>query len=117
MKTIAIAAVAALLLAGCNTVAGVGKDMSAVGHAVTKTANDASRGNPSRSAACVQDSRVPPRTCPPARTSYAAKSSGKQSAKATVKPAQTKQTETAETQPVKTDVKATAKTKKSGWWQ
>ena len=32
----------AMLAAGCNTVAGAGKDVSSAGHAVTKTANDAS---------------------------------------------------------------------------
>jgi len=35
------AAAAALLVASCNTVEGVGKDVSAAGHAVTKTADDA----------------------------------------------------------------------------
>jgi entericidin B len=35
------AAGAVLLVAGCNTVAGAGKDVSAAGHAVTSTANDA----------------------------------------------------------------------------
>ena len=35
------AAATALLVAGCNTLAGAGKDVSAVGHAVTNTANDA----------------------------------------------------------------------------
>jgi predicted small secreted protein len=34
-------AAAALSLAACNTVFGVGKDVSAAGHAVTKTADDA----------------------------------------------------------------------------
>jgi predicted small secreted protein len=34
------AAAAALLVAACNTVSGVGKDVSAAGHAVTKTAED-----------------------------------------------------------------------------
>jgi len=34
------AAAAALLVAGCNTVAGVGKDVQAAGKAVTNTAND-----------------------------------------------------------------------------
>ena len=34
------AALSALLVASCNTVAGVGKDVSAAGQAVTKTAND-----------------------------------------------------------------------------
>jgi predicted small secreted protein len=37
------AAAAALLVAGCNTVAGMGRDVSAAGHAVTNTANDARR--------------------------------------------------------------------------
>lgn len=35
------AAASALLVASCNTVSGVGKDVSAAGHAVTKTADDA----------------------------------------------------------------------------
>ncbi|HEX4181272.1 MAG TPA: entericidin A/B family lipoprotein [Caulobacteraceae bacterium] len=35
------ASAAALLIAGCNTIAGAGKDISAAGHAVTNTANDA----------------------------------------------------------------------------
>ncbi len=35
------AAGAALLVSACNTVAGAGKDVSAAGHAVTQTANDA----------------------------------------------------------------------------
>ena len=34
------AAVSALLVASCNTVAGVGKDVQAAGKAVTNTAND-----------------------------------------------------------------------------
>jgi len=34
------AATAALLVAACNTVSGVGKDVTAAGHAVTKTADD-----------------------------------------------------------------------------
>ena len=33
-------AAAALTLAGCNTIAGVGRDVSAAGSAVTSTAND-----------------------------------------------------------------------------
>jgi predicted small secreted protein len=37
------AATAALLVASCNTVAGVGKDVSAAGQAVTKTADDVKR--------------------------------------------------------------------------
>jgi predicted small secreted protein len=41
-KVILLAALAAsLLAAGCNTVAGAGKDVSAAGHAVTDTAHDA----------------------------------------------------------------------------
>ncbi|WP_369405712.1 entericidin A/B family lipoprotein [Sphingomonas asaccharolytica] len=32
-------AAAALLLAGCNTISGVGKDVSSVGHTVSKTAD------------------------------------------------------------------------------
>jgi predicted small secreted protein len=32
---------ASLLAAGCNTIAGAGKDVSAVGHAVSDTAHDA----------------------------------------------------------------------------
>ena len=43
MRKIAIlsAAAVALLVAGCNTVAGVGRDVSAAGQAVTGAANDA----------------------------------------------------------------------------
>ncbi len=35
------ASAAALLMAACNTIEGAGKDVSAVGHAVTDTAKDA----------------------------------------------------------------------------
>jgi predicted small secreted protein len=35
------AAFAAMSVAACNTIAGMGQDTSAVGHAVTNTANDA----------------------------------------------------------------------------
>jgi predicted small secreted protein len=38
-----VAAASALLVASCNTVAGVGKDVSAAGQAVTKTADDAKK--------------------------------------------------------------------------
>ncbi len=43
MRKMIIAAivVAGLAAAGCNTVAGAGKDVSSAGHAVTNTANDA----------------------------------------------------------------------------
>lgn len=34
------AATSALLVAACNTVSGMGKDVAAAGHAVTKTADD-----------------------------------------------------------------------------
>jgi predicted small secreted protein len=37
------AATAAILLAACNTVQGVGRDMQAAGHAVASTADDARR--------------------------------------------------------------------------
>jgi predicted small secreted protein len=36
-----MALAAGLALAGCNTVSGMGRDVSSVGHAVTDTANDA----------------------------------------------------------------------------
>jgi predicted small secreted protein len=36
-------AVLGLAVAACNTIAGVGKDVTAVGNAVTDTAKDASR--------------------------------------------------------------------------
>jgi len=40
-KMIVLAAVAAaLMVASCNTMAGMGKDVSAAGQAVTKTADD-----------------------------------------------------------------------------
>jgi len=35
------AAATALLVASCNTVSGMGKDVSAAGHAVSRTADDA----------------------------------------------------------------------------
>lgn len=43
MRKIAILAVAAvaLTLGACNTIAGMGRDVSGAGHAVTDTANDA----------------------------------------------------------------------------
>jgi predicted small secreted protein len=43
MRKLAIlaAAAAALTLGACNTIAGMGKDTTAVGHAVTSTADDA----------------------------------------------------------------------------
>lgn len=37
------AAAAALMVSACNTVAGVGRDVAAAGHAVTNTADDAKR--------------------------------------------------------------------------
>ena len=46
MRTILIlaAAAATLAVAGCNTIAGVGKDVQAAGSAVTKTADEAKDG-------------------------------------------------------------------------
>ena len=46
MRKILILAAAAATLAvtGCNTIAGVGKDVSAAGQAVTKTADEAKEG-------------------------------------------------------------------------
>ena len=38
------AAVATLAVAGCTTIAGVGKDVQAAGSAVTKTADEAKEG-------------------------------------------------------------------------
>jgi predicted small secreted protein len=45
MRTLIVlaAAVAAICVAGCNTVAGIGRDVQAAGHAVSSTANDAMR--------------------------------------------------------------------------
>ena len=45
MRKLALLAVlaASIAVAACNTIAGAGKDVSAVGHAVTDTARDASR--------------------------------------------------------------------------
>jgi predicted small secreted protein len=42
-KLIVLVAAASALLVACNTVAGVGRDVSAAGKAVTGTANDARR--------------------------------------------------------------------------
>ena len=41
---LAMAMTAGLLLSGCNTTAGVGKDVSATGAAVTRGANDVKTG-------------------------------------------------------------------------
>lgn len=43
MRKIALLALVAgaMLTAGCNTISGMGKDVSSVGHAVTKTADKA----------------------------------------------------------------------------
>ncbi len=41
---IVVAMAAGLLLAGCNTTAGVGKDVAATGNAVTRGANDVKTG-------------------------------------------------------------------------
>jgi entericidin B len=43
MRTFVLLAIlaASMATAACNTVAGAGKDVSATGHAVTDTANDA----------------------------------------------------------------------------
>jgi entericidin B len=43
MRSLLVLAVAfaALSVAGCNTLAGMGQDTTAAGHAVTNTANDA----------------------------------------------------------------------------
>lgn len=38
------AAAATLAVAGCNTIAGVGKDVAAAGQAVTRTADEAKEG-------------------------------------------------------------------------
>jgi predicted small secreted protein len=45
LATVAALAAASSTLAACNTVAGAGKDVSAVGHATTHTANDVKNGN------------------------------------------------------------------------
>jgi predicted small secreted protein len=41
---LAVAMTAGLLLSGCNTAAGVGKDVAATGAAVTRSANDVKSG-------------------------------------------------------------------------
>ena len=40
MKKLLVILVAALFTAGCNTIAGIGKDLEAAGGAVDKTATD-----------------------------------------------------------------------------
>jgi predicted small secreted protein len=73
-----IVASAFLACAGCNTISGVGKDMQAVGGALSKTADGARTGKTrtTRIVACLPDSRVPSRPCPAAKpktkTVYAA---------------------------------------------
>lgn len=42
-KLIVLAAATALMVAACNTVSGMGKDVAAAGHAVSKTADDAKK--------------------------------------------------------------------------
>ena len=78
-----------LACAGCNTISGVGKDMSAIGGALSKTADNAARGKAktTKTAACLPDSRVPSRPCPAAKpkpkTVYAAVAKPKPKAAAT----------------------------------
>jgi predicted small secreted protein len=45
MRTVIVlaAAAAALWVSGCNTIAGMGRDVQAAGHAVSSTADDARR--------------------------------------------------------------------------
>lgn len=43
IRTLALALVAALSLAACNTMQGAGKDISSAGHAVSNTAQDTQR--------------------------------------------------------------------------
>jgi entericidin B len=40
MKAFSLLAAAVLLLAGCNTIAGIGKDVEATGRAIDKTATE-----------------------------------------------------------------------------
>jgi predicted small secreted protein len=84
-----IVASAFLVCAGCNTISGVGKDMQAVGGALSKTADGARTGKTrtARTVACLPDSRVPSRPCPAAKpktkTVYAAAAKPKPKAAAT----------------------------------
>jgi predicted small secreted protein len=86
-----IIATAFLACTGCNTISGVGKDMQAVGGALTKTADGARTGKARapKTVACLPDSRVPSRPCPAAKprpkTVYAAAAKPKPKA-ATTKP-------------------------------
>jgi len=45
MRTLIViaAAAAAMWVSGCNTIAGMGRDVAAAGHAVASTADDAKR--------------------------------------------------------------------------
>jgi predicted small secreted protein len=65
-----LVASAFMACAGCNTISGVGKDMQAVGGALSKTADDAASGKAktTKTAACLPDSRVPSRPCPAVKT-------------------------------------------------
>jgi predicted small secreted protein len=75
-RTAILTAFAFFACAGCNTISGLGKDVQAVGKVMSKTADNAGRAKAS-AAACVSDSRVPPRTCPPASKTQLAASKSK----------------------------------------
>ena len=84
-----LVASAFMACAGCNTISGVGKDMSAIGGALSKTADDAASGKAktTKTAACLPDGRVPSRPCPAVKTKpktvYAAAAKPKPKAAAT----------------------------------
>jgi|GEM_PF-1205214 len=65
MRAILFALAAVSMLAGCNTVAGVGKDISAVGHGVTGASNYVAR-NVFGAGESVRTARL--ETAPPPRT-------------------------------------------------
>ena len=59
---VAILGAAALLLAGCNTIEGFGRDVGATGNAIAGAASDTRDGKPSKSAcrtAAERPSNIP----------------------------------------------------------
>lgn len=120
-------AAAFLASAGCNTVEGIGKDMSAVGGTVSKSAKDAKAGRTRTiardPAACLPDShgKLPSGQCGATRASARAKVPAKQAVRTTT--ANSKGPAPAPLQGGVTPVKADAQPVKArtgtklGWWQ
>jgi predicted small secreted protein len=122
-----IVSAAFLASAGCNTVEGIGKDLSAVGGSVSKSASTAKAGKTQvitrDPAACLPDAhgKVPSGPCVTRTTTVRAKTPPRPAARTTAanssSPAQAQLD--GEVTPVKSEaspVKAQTRTR-SGWWQ